>query len=239
MTTTRILTTITGFNRDINATNVYLSSEYPPPPADITVGLHLGWTKEELEKWLYFQKSWIPLFLKYSDNSGSRKSGITDSLNLIINECISYERDHHLYDRIAVHPNATTGDFYFFRIKQSIGKSENKKLQARVFGSKYVIISLKETGHLYHKLLVVSPDVQGIGKESVVKNILVFVAYTETKEAAPTIEKFRYYGDVSQGLIDIVHPENHAGKIVWYFGRVKNSAGDIGIKGPVANSPVF
>ncbi len=229
MDTTRISRTIKGFNNDLVDTNDYLTQECAPPPVGNTNGQRLGWTVAELAQWVLFLSMWAPLYILYSNKKGTRTSLITAKLKKIIKDCVAYERSHHLYDRMAVNSNATTDDFTVFRIVRSTELEETTRTKPKDVGVKTVIIAVTLIKHLLHKLLVKAPNIDGRGKEEGVKNILVYVAYTEIKDEAPLLETFNYYGDVSRGYITIIHDEDKIGKKAWYIARVKNSVGQIGI----------
>jgi len=226
--TTRISTDIEGFNADINVTNDYLGKACPPPVGN-TNGKRLGWSEEEIAKWLSFQTEWTPVYLLYSNKKGKRTTDVTAQLYQIIDKCRTYEHDNHLYDRIAVCTDAVNLDFETFRVVRNTPLEETVHTPAPPVGNKTVMIAIKETGHLYHKLLVKSPNVDGRAKEAGVKDILIFVAYTDIAGLAPTLDKYQYYGDVKRGYIIVQHAEAQVGRKAWFIGRVKNSRGEIGL----------
>jgi len=224
----RLSRTIRGFNDDIRNTNAYLNAQSPLPSV-VTNGVRLGILPAEQTQWGVFLSEWIPLFTLYSDKKTTRTTEIKDELNLIISNAVTYEKRIHMYDRIAVSPNATTLDFETFHILRGTSLADTKHTPAPAPGSKTVVITLKKMGHLFHQLRVTALGKTGRAKEAGVKEIQVYVAFTATTDAAPATELFQYAGDVSRGFITITHTDANIGKKAWYIGYVKNSKGELGL----------
>jgi hypothetical protein len=224
----RILRTIPGFNEDITNTNNYIMLPSEPPPGN-TNGLRIGWLQDEINQWQIFLTQWQAYYVLYTNKRGSRTSEVIDQLNQIIKDTVKFEQEHHLYDRIAISTNAVMLDFETFRLKRFTPLADTTPTHAEAPGTKIVVITIKQTGHLFHELLVISPNVEGRGKEEGVDEILVFVAYTDAGEMTVIPDRFQYYGDVKNGLITVVHHPENEGRKAWFMARVKNTRGEIGL----------
>lgn len=77
-----------------------------------------NWTDEESEAWTEFRNKTKPLFAKYSDKKVGRTTVIKDDLLLIIKDCVKYDREHHLLDRIASSSQGIVTDYSTFHIKR-------------------------------------------------------------------------------------------------------------------------
>ena len=219
---------IKGFNDDIRNTNAYLNAPSPLPSVE-TNGVRLGILPAEITQWGVFLSEWIPLFELYSDKKTSRTTEIKDELKLIISAAVAYDKKIHMYDRIAVSPNATTLDFETFHILRGTSLADTTHTPAPAPGSKTVVITLKTMGHLFHKLRITALGKKGRAKEAGVKEIQAYVAFTATTDVAPATELFQYAGDVSRGFATITHLDANIGKKAWYIGYVKNSKGELGL----------
>ena len=224
----RLARTIKGFNDDIRNTNAYLNAPSPLPSTD-TNGVRLGILPAEISQWGEFLHSWIPPFALYSNKKVTRTTEGKDELKLIITSAVGFEKKIHMYDRIAVSPNATTLDFETFHILRGTPLAQTKHTSTPAPGSKTVVITLKKMGHLFHQLLVTALGKTGRAKEAGVKEIQVYVAFTATTDVAPATELFQYAGDVSRGFALITHLDANIGKKAWYIGYVKNSKAELGL----------
>ncbi len=227
----RLRRSIKDFEIDITFTTDYIQQPCDPSPS--INGLRLGWMQAEIDQWVGFKTAWAPLYVKYGNKKATRTTQVKDSLNAIIAEAVSYEKQKHLYERIAVSPNATIMDYEAFKIKRGTPLEDKIATPAPPPGNKRVAIALKKMGHTFHQLLVTSPEKEGRGKETGVKEILMYKAVTAADAAAPAITAYQYVGDVSRGLINIDHLDTEVGKKAWYFARIKNSRGEIGMPGEV------
>ncbi len=225
---TRISRGIVGFDGDIRLTYEYMMKTCGPP-----VGYcnwqRLGWLPDEIAQWGAYYTDWLPLYSLWLDKKGTRTTLIKDSLLLIIKNGSAFNQTRRLYDRIASCPNAVASDYTTFHLLRGTPLANTSHTPTADPGSKHVEIFIKKTGHLFHQLLVISPDKKGRGKENGIKEIMVFKAYTELNEMTPTFENFQYVGDVSDGLIKITHSDSYIGKKVWYIAVVKNSRGKLGV----------
>ena len=219
---------IKGFNDDVTNMNTYLNAASPLPSID-TNGVRLGLLPAEISQWGEFYHSWIPLFPLYADKKVTRTTEIKDELKIIIKNAVAFDKKIHMCDRIAVSPNATTKDFETFHILRGTPLADTTRTPAPAPGSKRVVITLKEMGHLFHTLLVTALGKLGKAKEAGVKEIQVYIAYTAATDAAPDTKLFQYAGDVSRGFITITHTDDNIGNKAWYIGYVKNSKGELGL----------
>ena len=224
----RISRSIDGFNTDITTTYNYLIKGCPPPIGYLN-WQRLGWSADEMAQWQDFKQRWDPFYKLYLNKKGTRTTQIKDDMLLIIKETRAYDHLRNLYNRISVNPNATVTDFELFHILLNTSLALTSHRYAADPGTKSVGISLKKIGHLFHQLLVTSPDKKGRGKEDGVKDILVYVAITGSNEAAPNFGFVHYVEDVKRGLIKIVHKEENVGQKAWYVACIKNSRGKIGV----------
>lgn len=225
---TRISRGIVGFDGDIRLTYEFMMKT-SEPPVGYCNWQRLGWLPDEIAQWGAYYTDWLPLYSLWLDKKGTRTTLIKDSLLLIIKNCSAYNQTHRLYDRIAVNPNALLSDYQTFHILRSTSLANTSHTPTAEPGTKHVEITIRKIGHLFHQLLVISPDKKGRGKENGIKEIMVFKAYTELNEMTPTFENFQYVGDVSDGLIKITHSDSYIGKKVWYIAVVKNSRGKLGV----------
>jgi hypothetical protein len=223
----RISRDIKGFNADITSTSSYLliSNTATPP---VFNWQRLGWTLDDLTFWQAILFRWQALFTIYINKKGGRTTDVKDQLYQIIDECVAYEQEHHLYERIAINPKANNTDFETFRIKRNTPLADVTISKAPLTGGKTVSIAIKKIEHLYHKLLVTALDKKGRAKEEGVKEIMVFKAVTAPGVAAPTIDKFQYVGDVKRGLIGVNHLATDEGNRAWYYAVAKNTQGELG-----------
>ena len=226
----RISRSISGFDTDLTTTNDYIMQPCPPP-VDNTNGLRLGWLPAEIAQWQLFLAEWQPLAILYGDKKGARTTNVKDQLRQIIKNCTAYEHAHHLYDRIAVSPNAVNADFELFRIKHGTPLADTTLTHAADPGTKEVVIVVKKMGNLIHQLLVTSSDKKGRAKPAGVKDILIYKAVTLPTAVAPALNLYQYIGDTKRGLITITHDDTDVGNKAWYIARVKNSRGVIGAPG--------
>ncbi len=222
----RIMRTIKGFNVDISVTNHYLHQPSPPPFG--INGLRIGWLQSEIDQWQAYLNQWLPLYLKYSNKRTQRTTGVIDELKWIIASTVDFERKNSLYDRIATCPNSIIMDFEVFRVVRGTVLASKTHTRAPAPGSKVMVVVIKKVGHLFHQLLVTSPDHEGRKKEDGVKDIMMFRAVVGADEMDPPLEKYQYIGDVSRGLITSKHSDKDEGKRAWYIAFVKNSRGEIG-----------
>ena len=225
---TRISRSISGFNADITTTNDYIM-QLCPPPVGQTNASRLGWLPDEITQWQLFGKNWALLYIQYSNKKGARTTNIKDQMKQIIKNCVAYEHKQHLYDRIAISLNATNADFEIFHIKHGTALADTTLTRAAVPGIKEVVIVIKKMGNLFHQLLVTTADKKGRGKPAGVKEILIYMAVTGPKDAAPALADYQYYGDVSRGLLTVTHDDADVGNRAWYIARIKNSRGEIGV----------
>jgi hypothetical protein len=227
MAQSRISRSIAGFNADITTTNDYLLKSSPPPPGNL-IWQRLGWTAAQLTQWQLFLSQWQPLYIKYSDKKGQRTTAVTTDMRQIIKNCIAYDHQQHLYDHMAINPNAVTADFEIFRIKRGTALADSTLTRSAVPGTKEEVIVIKKSEHLLHQLLVTAAGKKGRGKEKGVKDILIYKAVTGVKDAAPALGQYQYIGDVKRGLITVVHADTDEGNKAWYIARIKNTRGEIG-----------
>ena len=225
----RISRGITGFNTDITSTYNYLIKECPPPVGYLN-WQRLGWSADEMAQWQDFKQRWDPLYELFINKKVTRTTQIKDDLLLIIKETRAYDHSHNLYNLISVNPNATVTDFELFHILLNTSLALTSHRIATDPGTKRVSIVLNKIGHLFHQLLVTSPDRKGRGKGEGVKDILVYKAITGINEVAPDFELFHYAGDVSRGLITITHKEENIGQKAWYIACIRNSRGKLGVQ---------
>jgi hypothetical protein len=223
----RISHSITGFNADIATTNDYLLKIIPP--ATTPTWQRLGLTAAELAQWQLFQSTWQPLFIKYSDKKGQRTTDVKDQLKQIIKNTIAYDHKQHLFDRIAINANAVNSDFEIFRIKRGTALADTSITRAAVPGTKEEVITLRQSKHFMHQLLVTSSaGKKGRGKEKGVKDVLIYKAVTGPKDGAPALSQYQYIGDVKRGLITVLHADTDEGNKAWYIARIKNTRSEIG-----------
>ena len=226
--TTRLGRTIRTFATDIKTTSDYILAHGPGTPV-VTNGTRLGWTPDEILAWTDFRTRWDDGMKLYDNKKGTRTTEVRDTLIGIIKEAVAYEKAHNLYDRIAVCLVAVTADFEAFNIKRSTPLAASTHARAAAPGVKGVIIGLKKIGHLYHQLLVTSPDSETRGKEDGVKEIIISKALgPPTAAIAPALNLFVYAGSVSRGLVKVSHVDGTQGQKAWYSGQVKNSRGELG-----------
>ena len=225
---TRISRGIVGFDVDIRLTYEYLMKTCPPPEGYYN-WQRFSWLPDEIAQWGAYYTEWKPLYSLWLNKKGTRTTMIKDSLLLIIKYCSAFNQTHRLYDRIAANPNAVTSDYSTFHLLRGTPLAKTSHTPTADPGTKHVEITIRKIGHLFHQLLITSPDKKGRGKEDGVKEILVFKAYTELNEMAPTFENFQFVGDVSDGLIKVVHSDSYIGKKVWYIAVIKNSRGKLGV----------
>ncbi len=225
---TRISRGFAGFDADITFTNNFLML-LCEPPLGYTNWQRLGWKANEIAQWQDFGTRWKLLYTLYCSKKTTRTTDVKDQLKQIIKECVAFERTHHLYDRIAINLNAINTDFETFRIIRGTPLAATTYAHAPAPGIKGVVIVLKKMGNLFHQLLVTSLNKKGRGKEDGVKEILVYKAVTGPNDPAPALGLFKYEGNVSRGLIEIIHKDAEIGQEAWYFARIKNSRGKLGV----------
>ena len=234
----RISRSIPGFDTDITTTNNYIMQPCPPPVGN-TNGTRLGWTTAEIAQWQAFLSEWQPLAILYGNKKGARTTNIKDQMKQIIKNCVAYDHKQHLYDRIAVSPNAVNDDFEIFRIKHGTALADTTPTRVAAPGTKEVVIVIKKMGNLFHQLLVTSAGKKGRGKQVGVKEILVYKAITGPKDLAPALELFQYVGDVSRGLITIIHDDADVGNKAWYIAHIKNTRGELGIASAIVGAIII
>ena len=224
---TRISRIIGGFNADIK-----LTAEYIQQPTSILIlitnGIRLGWTTAEIAQWVQFYTDWQPLYVLYSNKKGTRTTAITEELKKIISAAIAYDKKQHLYDRIASNPNATALDLNTFNIKGGTFLQTSPK-QAPAVGTKEEVITLKDIGHMFHKLEVTSPDGSGKSLDEGVQCVMMYRVYRVKDAVAPALDSFVYFGDVKYGTILSTHIEANIGKEAGYYARVKDTHGVLGL----------
>ena len=225
--TTRLGRTIRTFETDIKTTSDYILELSPGTPS-ITNGARLGWTPDEIAAWTAFRTRWDVSFALYGNKKGTRTTEVRDTLIVIIKEAVAYEKKHNLYDRIAVCLVAVTADFEAFNIKRNTPLAASTHARAAAPGVKGVIIGLKKIGHLFHQLLVITPDSESRAKEDGVKEIIISKAIGLPTAVSPALNLFVYAGSVSRGLVKVSHADGTQGQKAWYSGQVKNSRGELG-----------
>ncbi len=224
----RLRRSIRGFNIDFITICGYIIMLCPPPVGQ-TNGARLGWLPEHLVYLADAKLRWDVLMAAYNNKKGTRTTEVTDGLKLIIKEVVAYEKLHHLYDQVAISPNAITADYEAFRIKRSTPLAATTNRRAQSTDSKRVAITLKETGHLFHKLLIVSTVKEGRGKEDGVKDVLLYRAYTDPTEMAPAFATFQFIGNVQRSLKMVTHTEDVLYQKAWFIACVENTEGEIGV----------
>jgi hypothetical protein len=110
----RIPRGIDEFNPYITYTNNYLKEGDPNNAQRLSI------SEEESNKWSGFVTNWIPLYVKYSDKKNGRTTAVIDQLHDIINQCVLFDQNSHILDRIAASPNVTIVDMETFRIKKGV-----------------------------------------------------------------------------------------------------------------------
>jgi len=111
-TTSRIPESIALFNTYIENTTNYLDAGTPE-----TNAARLGILDTEKHDWGAFRDAWSPLYPLYENKRNSRTILVTDQLHAIIKNTKTYDKEHHLLDRIAASPNVTITDLSTFNIK--------------------------------------------------------------------------------------------------------------------------
>jgi len=225
--TTRLGRTIRTFDTDIKTTSDYILAHGSGTPG-ITNGERLGWTPDEILAWTDFRTRWDVNMALYGNKKGTRTTNVRDILMGIIKEAVAYEKKHNLYDRIAVCLVATNDDFEAFNIIRFTPLAATTHTRTAAPGIKGVAIVLKKIGHLYHQLLVTTPDSESRAKQKGVKEIIISKAIGLPTAVAPALNLFVYAGSVSRGLVKVTHTDGTQGQKAWYSGQVKNSRGELG-----------
>jgi hypothetical protein len=110
---TRIPRGIDDFNLYLASTAAYLVLGTP-----ITNGLRLGFSEDEINRWIRFYTIWAPVYAKYADKKYGRTTAIKDDLRTKIDEVIDFDKEINFLDRIAVSLNVTVADLTVFNIKK-------------------------------------------------------------------------------------------------------------------------
>ncbi|RKD85095.1 hypothetical protein [Mangrovibacterium diazotrophicum] len=100
------------FNSYIASTADYFEAGTPESNA-----ARLGILDTEKTAWLAFRDEWNPLYPLYENKRSTRTMLVTDQLHAIIKDTKTYDKEHHLLDRIAASPNVTITDLSTFNIK--------------------------------------------------------------------------------------------------------------------------
>ncbi len=216
------------FNADITTTNFYRMLPCPPP-LGYFYWQRLELTSVQLPQWHGIETRWKPLYTLYCNKKTTRKTDVKDQLKLIIKESVALDRPDYLYDGIAININAIITGFETFRIIRGTSLAATSYAHTPALGTKGVVIVLKKMGILYHQLLVTSLNKKGRGKKDGVKEILVYKADTAHNDPSPALNLFQYVGEVSRGLIKVIHNDDEISQKAWYFARIKNSRGELGV----------
>lgn len=120
-TQTRIPRSIDKFNDYITNTNDY---QLAGTPANYT---RWEWSATESAAWTAFKTAFSPLYLKYSNKKSGRTTDVKDQLHQIIDDCVQYDKEHHLLDRIASSPDSINTDFETFNIKRGTPLEKQNK----------------------------------------------------------------------------------------------------------------
>lgn len=108
----RIPRSITSFNTYLTNTSAYLQEGTP------TNAERLSIEPEESTFWTTTYSTWQPLYAKYNDKKNNRTTAIILQLKNLIRDFLSYDKSHHLLDRVAASMNATVIDLETLNIKK-------------------------------------------------------------------------------------------------------------------------
>ena len=220
--------TIKTFEESFKKLSNYVIATSPGTPA-ITNGARLGITTQEMTDIADFRLRWDTGMKIYGDKRNTRTTLVKDELMLIIKEFVDYDKKHHLTNRVASNPIATLEDYGAFNIIQGTSLAKSTHTRASEPGSKRVVITLKEIGHLFHTLEVTSPDKLGRGMEDGVSHVLFYKVITDADAVAPLFKNYEYVGNVKNGIITITHSDELLGQKAWYIACVENSMGEKGV----------
>jgi len=236
--TTRIPRTIKGFDPHIRAVVAYLLL-FTEGSLIMTNAERLGFTAEELAQLQLFLDEWVALMIKYGSKKTTRTTDVKDQLFQIIKNYIANDKKLHLYEGIAINPNANNTDFETFNIKQGTPLAKTSDTPAADPGTNEEVIVISKIGNLYHELLVTSADKKGRGKGKGVKDIMIYKAVTLTTAGAPALSAYIYVGDTDRGFITVIHDESEIGKTAWYIARIKNTRGVIGVPSAAVSAAII
>lgn len=119
----RIPRSMEGFNTYIINTNNHLLAGEPTTNAE-----RLGILPTEMTQWTSFATDWSPLYSRYSDKKNSRTSAVIDEMRLINEDCIAFDQDNRILDRIASSPNVTVSDLSLFNIKRGLMQKSTRSV---------------------------------------------------------------------------------------------------------------
>ena len=220
--------TIRLFDQTFIVTTNYIVALSPGTPS-ITNGARLGFSTQVMTDIADFRTRWDDGMKLYGNKIDTRTTLVTDGLKLIIKEFVAYDKKHHLTDGVAANPIATLEDYAAFNITQGTSLAKTTKTRASDPGSKRVVITMKEIGHLFHTLEVTSPDVKGRGLEDGVSHVLFYKIIIAADAVVPPFKNFEYVGHVKNGYITITHTDDLLGQKAWYAACVENSRGEKGV----------
>ncbi|MEI6823664.1 MAG: hypothetical protein WCL51_17165 [Bacteroidota bacterium] len=220
--------TIRVFHQTFIVTTNYIVALSPGTPS-ATNGVRLGIPTQVMADCAGFRSRWDAGMLLYGNKKDTRTTLVKDGLNLIIKEFVAYDKKHHLTDGVAANPIATLEDYVAFNITQGTSLAKTTKTRSSDPGSKRVVITMKEMGHLFHKMEVSSPDIKGRGLEDGVSHVLFYKIIIAADAVVPPFKNFEYVGHVKNGYIMITHTDDLLGQKAWYAACIENSRGEKGV----------
>lgn len=117
----RIPGSINLFDHYMVTVRGYMHDGNPVTNAD-----RLGITNTEQQTLDALCDEWIPLYALYQNKRSSRTLLVTDQLHAIIQRTKSYDKEHHILDRVAASPNVTITDLSTFNIKSDSLSKQNR-----------------------------------------------------------------------------------------------------------------